>query len=382
MSPIRRLRTIILLLLILALPVACRTPAVAPTTHAGTPWRIAYYEGGPWPDYQSNLWFMVVKLIQLGWIEQLTLPTLPDDQDTAYLWQWLAENADSDYIRFLPDAYWSADWDEAQRAINRQACLERLQGGDVDVILAVGTWAGLDLVNDQHDVPTLVLSTSNAVNAGIIDDPRDSGHDHVHVKTDPEKYLREIRIFYETIRFEQVGVIYDMSVPDGRIYSAIPELETVAAERGFEIVACDATEINVDMETAQQMAYRCIQELAPQIDAFYITSHRGLTAEALPDVLTPLFEHNVPTWAMEGDDLVKRGALLSIARPNASGEGFFAAETLARILNGATPRDVDQVLEEPRRLAINVETARRIGFVVPSALLNSADMVFDEIDGE
>ncbi|NJL60479.1 MAG: hypothetical protein HC887_13395 [Desulfobacteraceae bacterium] len=48
------------------------------------------------------------------------------------------------------------------------------------MMLALGTWAGQDLANNEHSVPTLVLSVSDAIASKIARSVSNSGYDHVH----------------------------------------------------------------------------------------------------------------------------------------------------------------------------------------------------------
>lgn len=46
----------------------------------------------------------------LGWIPKLKLPA-DTDKNTEQLWRWLARHADSKYIAFVDNAYYSANRD-------------------------------------------------------------------------------------------------------------------------------------------------------------------------------------------------------------------------------------------------------------------------------
>ncbi len=354
----------------------------APTTNDGVRWRIAYYEGGPWVDYQGEFIALVDGLVALGWIEPFTWPPLSSPDDVRFLWGWLSANARSDFVEFVIDAFWSAEWDSQMRSANRADAIHRLATtGDIDLVLALGTWAGIDLANDEHSVPTLVMSTNNPIQAGIIRSAGDSGLDHIHARTDPDRYIRQLTVFHNMIGFERLGILYD-DTPEGRTFAVLDDAETVARQMGFELVTCIAPDTDVTEPQAVENAAQCLGQLAPRIDAFLITSHLALTAEHLPNVLTPLFEHKVPTWALEGPDLVQRGALMAIQRAGYGAIGDFQASNVDAILNGARPRDLNQVFEEPKSIALNLEAARRIGFEIPPGLIAVADAVYDEIEGE
>jgi len=136
-----------------------------PKTNNGRKWRIGYYEGGPFIDYQMTLIATVNGLVELGWIEPMTIPEQQGIQ-TKDLWNWLVANSKSAYLEFVSDAHYSADWNKELRQQMTADIITRVnQQQDLDMILATGTWAGVDLANDKHHTPTIVLSSSDPVSA-------------------------------------------------------------------------------------------------------------------------------------------------------------------------------------------------------------------------
>jgi hypothetical protein len=71
---------------------------------------------------------------------------------------------------------------------------------------------------------------------------------------------------------------------------------------------------------------------------------------------------------------------MSIAKKNFDYFSTYYGETIAKILNGARPRDLNQVFREPLKLSINIETARIIDYKVPNNVLKVADIVYDKIE--
>jgi ABC-type uncharacterized transport system substrate-binding protein len=90
-----------------------------------------------------------------------------------------------------------------------------------------------------------------------------------------------------------------------------------------------------------------------------------------------LRQARVPSFSMLGSEEVKHGLLLSLAQADYSYVGLFYAETMARIFNGAKPRDLSQVWIDPAKIALNLETARVIGFDPPVDILLAADEVYE-----
>jgi len=81
---------------------------------------------------------------------------------------------------------------------------------------------------------------------------------------------------------------------------------------------------------------------------------------------------------MAGSQEVEQGILLSLARADVSYVGLFHAETIARILNGAKPRQLSQLWVDPPKIALNLGTARIIGFDPPVDILLAADEVYEK----
>lgn len=354
--------------------------STSPCLNTGSKWRIAYYEGGHWPDYKTTLLATISALMKMGWIEHAPLPQSDDQTDTAEIWNWLATHARSDYLIFPATGYYSAGWDEDQRQKNQTRLIQELAQGRYDLVWALGTWAGLDMVNDKHHVPTMVMSTSNPVTAGIIPSPEDSGFDHVHVRTDPTRVLRQVLLFHDIFAFSRLGIIYQDS-NYGRGYAYLDEVKDAAAQADFELVTCEATNAegatNYEESVAEYVS--CAKKLAPVVDAFLYDDHTCAVSKEVGRTLPIFIKSRIPTWSIRGSSLVQRGVLMSTAKKDFILTGQFYADTMARILNGASPGDIEQVFRESFRLALNLKTAELIGYTPPPNLLMVTDDLYTTI---
>jgi len=354
--------------------------SVTPKKNDGKKWRIGYLEGGPYANYPDNLRALVAALSDLGWVKKSVFPPSADASDTKQLWSWLSRNLKSDYLEFVQNAYWSNNWDESLRPKNRKIILERLNlKKDINLMLAMGSWAGQDLANNEHSVPTIVMSASNPVASKIAKSVNDSGYNHLNARVDPTRYERQVRIFYDIFRFKRLGVVLEKDTIVGRSYAAIDDIEKVAGEKGFKVITCNAPFSGVSNEEAQSSVLKCHEELAPKVDAVYITVHRGVSLQKMDKLLAPFMRNKIPTFSQLGTEEVKHGVLLSIARAGFKYIARFHAETIARIFNGAKPRDLDQFFEDPPRIAINLKTAQMIGYDPGVDILGSSDEVFESI---
>ncbi len=352
------------------------TPVSAPS---GGAWRLGYLQGGDYADYPVILVAIVRGLMTLGWLDELALPD-PHTHTTAQIWDFLARNARSDYLRFLPDAHYTAgNFDAAQRPATRQALYQRVRDArDIDLVIAMGTWAGQDMANGPVTVPTIVASTSDPIASNIVASASDSGKDHIHAKVEPDRYERQLRLFHDIVPFKTLGVVYE-NTPEGRTFGGVDAVEAMARELGFDVVACHAPFNDVPAEEAERLAADCYAQLAPKVEAVYLTVHRGVTSRSLGPIVEALLAAEVPSFSMLGSGEVNRGVLLSMAQAGYLPVGLFHAETMARIFHGARPRELSQVWLSPAEIAINLKTAERIGFDPPIDILLASDEVYDAI---
>jgi ABC-type uncharacterized transport system substrate-binding protein len=366
------------------------TPAIAeltddkfssePVLNDGKRWRIGYYEGGEYIEYQKLLVETIKGLMQLGWVDKEAIPSQQGEQ-TAQLWLWLNSNLNSEYIEFVPDAHYSVGWDEEFRKQRATAVIDRLKNKqDIDLIIAMGTWAGKDLANDQHSIPTMVISASDPLAAGIIKSVGDSGFDHVNATIDPSLHERQLRVFHELVEFKKLGVAFENTV-SGRSYAAIEVIKAQSEKLGFEIVACYTKSDVIDLSIAERSVAECFEKLSKQVDAIYVTSQGGININSISKLVSITNRNRIPTFSQTGVEEVKHGFMLSLSRAGYRYIGEFHAMTFAKVFNGAKPNQLTQLFEEPPKVALNLKTAEIVGFNPPLLLLGAADEIYREIQG-
>ncbi len=304
--------------------------------------------------------------------------TLPEDGLAAEppFWDWLCNSATSKYITFLPVNGYSASWNEEKRKGVRTELLKRLQDGEIDLVIAMGTWAGEDLVNDSHSVPTLVMSATNFEQTGLIKSIHDSGLDHVSVMTDPTFAERQVRMYHRVTGFQKLGVAYE-NTTEGHRYSTIAVIDKIGAERGFEVNRCEVLDTTDDRAKSRASCLACFQELAANSDAIYISAL--LCADEEIDTLVALFkEKEILSYSFFGSQHVEKGILLGAsAKAGYEIYGGHSGEQIIEVLRGASPRSLKQVVELPFFLSINTATATAIDFKVPQSIHKIARDVYD-----
>ena len=349
--------------------------ANAPKLNNGKKWRVAYYEGGPYSEYTDTMRTLVQGLIELGWITGENPPDFHQEMPKPYI-DWLTKYS-GPYLSFKPENCYSADWDDQRRVDLRKQLLEKLKHGDIDIVLAMGTWAGMDMANNTHSVPVMVLSTSDPIRAGIINSATDSGFDHVTARVDPNRYSRQLRMFHRIVGFDSLGIAFE-NTKEGRSYSAIDEAQRVAKERGFKLITCNVLDLTLNKTESDASCLKCYQDLSKRADAVYVTAL--VCADTQTKEVADIFKKaRIPSFSMVGPKWVKEGILMSIS----SDSGYKAlchynADKFGQILNGTKPRSLNQILEDPLHIAINTATAEAINFSMPKSIMTIATEIYGE----
>ena len=343
------------------------------------PWVLGYFEGGPYSDYKKILTETVTAMMNDGLLEQKRIPAFSGEQ-TAELWTWLAENLSNSMITFSKDFYFSADWDEKKREKYQVEATELLINKEVDLLIAMGTWAGQSFANNQHNVPTIVMSASDPISSNIVRSIEDSGYDHVHATIDPERYQRQITLFHEVIGFKRLGIAYEDTV-EGRSYAALDIVLQKAEQLNFDVIPCFTLSDISDSNKANMSVIDCFNELSKKTDAIYVTVQGGVNRETLPTLVEIVNKNKIPTFSQSGVDEVKKGMLLSLSQAGFKYVGDFQADVIKRVISGESPREISQLFEEPPRMAVNIKSAEIIGFNPPLILLGLADEIFHTIEG-
>lgn len=349
----------------------------SPVLNHGQKWRVAYYQGGEYYDYYQYLKATAEGLMARGWV---TPQKVPEQLTTARaLWRWLTESAHSDYLEFLPDGFYSAGWDRNTRAELREGVIARLQQtGEISLLIAMGTWAGIDMAVDRHTVPTMVISVNNPRNLGLIRDSQN--YQHIYVTEDPQRYERQLTLFHDLIRFKTLGVAYEDSV-EGRSYASIDTVQRLAKERGFQVVSCYTQSDVADQSLADRSVINCFRELVQKVDAIYVTAQGGVNHNTIPELVEIANHHRIPTFSQYGQDQVKQGYLMSLSQSQGyPEEGRALADVAVGIFKGSVPASLAHRSAEANRITLNLKTAEQIGLYLNADLLAAADQLYWQIE--
>ncbi|MBR3880454.1 MAG: ABC transporter substrate-binding protein [Mailhella sp.] len=340
-------------------------------------WRAIYVEGGAFSNYQNTLAYTARGLEKLGLVKNAAVDIPSDSESTREMWGWLSENAKG-RIKFMPDGHYSADWDADARPLLKEAIIERIRNRkDVDLVICMGTWSGLDMTAEELGIPVFSMSVTDAVTAGIVASAEDSGKDNVHAQLEPGRFRRQIAMFHEIFKFKKLGVPYE-DTPEGRNTCALSEIISTAKDLGIELVFATAPLDLPDEEKSFQNLKSCLDKLATEADALYIT-YNATPLHRYPSLMKSINDAGIPSFAQAGPSAVEYGVLMSLAQASFADIGQFEAEAIAAVINGKKAREVNQIFEPELGLAINLKSAMKIGWNPPLEILSAVDEIYQQI---
>lgn len=340
----------------------------------GTPFQIAYVDIDPYPASGEMLYYLVEELIETGWITcSRPLPFDPGNTDARELIHYLAGQDTGKYLRFSDDTsyYLAVDGEAACR----DSLSQHLARGEIDLILCMGTSPGT-FVQEMHvtDVPVMVYFSVDPVGKGLSESDRYSGRDNWWCHVNYTVYNKQMQFYYDNLKFSRLGVVYyDETVGAMRAY------RETAKKNDFQIVErkIDSLTENEDEEAYYDRLQNVFQSLIDDgIDCFVLGTDIIKDEGRIQEQIRIFRDAGIPVAAQNGEYYVKNGALMMVTASDARLQAPFIADTMAAILNGASPGDLNQEFFTPPYLSVNLNTAAELGIQIPEKLLISSEKIY------
>ena len=273
-------------------------------------------------------------------------------------------------VVFPPDKRWPGDWSIAgvQRSLE-----QALTDPQVDVVLALGVVASHEAARRQ--------ALTKPVIAPVVPDPLlysfplvdgHSGRHNFTYVTTFNGVEDEVRRFASVAHFKHLAVLLDALTLE--VAPSLSNKATaLAAELGVSVALIPATDSVESMLAA----------LPPGTDAVYVTSVPRLTNSEFARLAQELAARRLPSLSRFGYRDVELGILLATNGSTSDYDRLARriALEIQRIAGGEDPATFDVALPVDMRLAINMRTARAIGFSPRWADLTDAVVLFAEEPG-
>jgi outer membrane protein TolC len=252
----------------------------------------------------------------------------------------------------------------------RRALDRLLADPEVDVVLALGLVASYEAAH-RETLPKPVIApmvTDPVLQGYPLKDGRSGRHNFVYV-TSFQGVADEIRLFQRVVRFRHVAVLIDR-LP----LETMPELDTKAQRLAGEL-GVRATLVPVTTSVDEALA-----ALPADADAVYVAPLMRLKESDLQELAQKLIERRLPSFSLLGRRELLAGLLLSVSGDREEDQRLARriALDLQRIVAGEDAANLEVGFPVQQRLAINMRTARAIGFSPRWQDLSDAEQYFAE----
>jgi len=313
--------------------------------------RIGYLEAGDYWIYDKTLNALKVALEEMGWKNK---------------------------VEFPQDARFSPGWDEKMKPERLKKAQELMARKDIDLIIAMGTGATKSLLEANNGkTPILAMGVSDAVKSKFVISEKDSGKDNFTVRVVPGRYKRMFEIFHDVVNFKKLGLLYP-DTENGRKYSNVADAKQVSTERSFKVIEYN----KISTAETPEECKAGLQWLFDQgIDAFFIPSINCFDWSKcdVKKLLDLLIKNKIPSFARNGTQDVKAGALMGFSTVDFSKRGHFLADKLVKILKGESPRSLNMIDNATPKISLNIHVAEKIGVDPSFDILGASDEIFQEI---
>lgn len=338
----------------------------------GSKFKLAYVDNDPYNELFRMLYYLIECLKADGWITYDSLPFDPDtESDTLKLMNWLADNAQSEYMEFDKTAHYYISAD------TREYIYESLKhhievDGDIDAILTMGTLPSEMVKEFDFDIPVLMYGVSDPIASKLVVSAEDSGDERYWSHVDSSGYSRQMQYYYDTFHFKNIGAVFD-----NEIVCALPAYRLIAKQNGFRITECNLKrERFADEDEYYAALLRAYRKMISEdgIDAYILNTDVIHDADMASEIMQIFIDEKIPVFVQEGAVYVKNGSALLIVDPcDAEGTAPFAAYIIGSVFNGAKPGDLEQEYVSSPCLTFNLDVAELIGYSPSFEMLLACD---------
>jgi ABC-type uncharacterized transport system substrate-binding protein len=302
------------------------------------------------------------------------------DEVMTYIKENLEKEGWKDKVSFPNDAHFSPGW--ANKEELEQRAEELMKRRDLAMIIAGGSGAtDAILAANNNRTPIISITVADPVKSKFVLSETDSGTDNYTTRINPSGYKPMFSVFHDVVKFKKLGMIYT-DLPNGRIIGNVEDAYEIAEQRGFEIAEYVYKVDRTKEDPPDDICLEGLQTLYSQgIDAFFIPalSCFDWTKSDVEKLLNFLTEKKIPSFARDGVNYVKSGALLGFSSQQFELQGKFHTNQIIKILEGASPRSLPMLDTTIPAISVNLAVAEKIGFSPSVAILSASDEIFEEI---
>ena len=252
----------------------------------------------------------------------------------------------------------------------RKALSDLLNDPDVDLIIANGLVASHEAGQIKNlSKPIIAPIVADHILQELPYDDGRSGKDNYVYISDNQTVEEDLRQFYQLIKFNHLVITVDQL-----FLEALPQLRdgtySIQKELGFKI----------SMQSVIDSPSETVDNMADDVDAVYVPPLFRFGEADFKNFAQRLIARKIPSFSILGRDELKMGLLATSSGRDVDTIRYARRVALyvQSILLGTNAADLKIDLDQPAKLAINMNTARAIGFSPKWQFLEIADLLYAE----
>jgi putative ABC transport system substrate-binding protein len=235
----------------------------------------------------------------------------------------------------------------------------------VDVIVARGTQATLAAKKATATIPIIMTGSSDPVGTGLVASLAQPGANVTGMSiVAPDLAEKRLELLKRVVSGSRVGVLWNPT--NAGNVNEWEQSNAVANRLKMTLISREVRQ--------PKDIYRAFKSLRPRTIDAVVTLTDALLSTGRTDIVQFATNSRVPGM-FHLVDFVEQGGLMSYG-PDLHHSFYRAAFYVDRVLKGANPAGIP--VEQPIKfeLAINLQTAKEIGVMIPTDVLALADKVF------
>ena len=243
----------------------------------------------------------------------------------------------------------------------------RLVATNPDVLVTVGTIHTTAARQATDRLPIIFSYVGDPLRSGLVASYASS-----------QNNLTGVSVYSGPLSGKRLELLQEIAPGVKRILAIVPVKESIA-EISFQVLAATAKKLGIqvsrrDVTTREEIEQALQDTPTGTVDALYLVPS-ALMAGHVDLLIQKAKQEKLPLMVHE-DSMVDKGALASYG---ASFRllGTQTAKLVVKVLQGARPAEMPIQTPEKLTLTLNLVTAKAIGLVLPSSVLDRADRLVE-----
>lgn len=234
----------------------------------------------------------------------------------------------------------------------QQLIMKKFVKDKKDFIVAISTPTLQSAMNSTNEIPVIFGAITNPTLAGVT--PDKINVTGVSDKVPPELMVNLVKDIIPSAK--TIGIIYNPSEKNSEINVEL--LKKITKKNNMKL-------IDIGITTTNELPL-ALDSILSKVDVLF-TITDNLTMASSPLIMSKANEKQIPVIAMDGDVIVKDGALAGF-RVDYKESGVIIGEMIAKIQRGEKISNLPVVTPTNYPILVNKNVAKKLGINIPDKL--------------